>query len=1022
MRKVWSGAAAAAILTALVALFYRDLLFRGLILGDYDAFVYFYPLRQYAADALRQGRFPLWNPDLFLGAPFFANVQTAVLYPLNLLFVWLPTPFAYSASVVLHLLLAGVAIYLFASRSLGVSLLPGLLAAITFVFSGFMTGQTGHINQLTVAAWMPLLLVTFDEAVRRRSLALGIATGLVGTLQLLAGHTQEWYFSTVSLGLLALWRVASPLPRPPRRFAPVSGGEAPQETQILSPAQGDTEDLAPSDGEASRPAEKLRPLRDDTPRVEKAPPKMVGRLAARLWPLALLAAAGLVEIGTTAVQVLPSLELSGESIRGGGMPYWEAASFSLPPTTALYSVLPTYPNQLFSEYVGYLGVVPLVLAALAVIGWSVRPAAAFMAGLAGLGLFMALGKYNPLYPQLFHWVPGLELFRVPARWLLVYTFGVSGLAGLGAQLVLDLGVWVPRVRRPRLGERVVAILKFLAGALTLGAALGLLALFYWLASPRPTQDQLLVWGALAAATLLLAALGALGRRTGWVSLSLLMVVVAGELWVAGETTSVRHPIPYEAYRPDRSSTGYLLEDAATRGAPGRLLTFATDQYEVKETPDYKKEYEGKIYPDALVQFMVDVKLSEVLAANIPAEYGIETVDGYDGGILPLKRYGEMKSLLLPVQGIPADIPLRTNLDFVPPMRLVDLLNVRYLLGAKIQDTKIDGVYYDRGVSMILGPGQRERLRRMPQVTTDSIGVISSTEGARERKDGEVAALLTVTDASGITLSLPLRLGEETGETPERDAESKPAAHRKPRLVEAWTPKEQSTEYYAKIALLVPLQIKEISVINLLPDAKVRVRALSLIDERTQTSAPLVLSDRLDRQLFFDMKLYTNRDPLPRAFMVHNSMVRGDQIALNVLAQPQLAVDQVAVLAPSPTAKSLYRSTAGSSGSSEAQLRSYGPEELVVDVTSHQPGYLMLLDAFYPGWKAEVDGVEVPIERADYFFRAVYLEGGQHTVVFSYAPDSFRLGLAVTLASLGLAAVTLLFLAVQHRLNPWNGMI
>jgi len=958
-----------ATIVVLVGIFYRDLLFRGLILGDYDAFVYFYPLREYAAEALRQGRFPLWIPELFLGAPFFANVQTAVLYPPNLLFLVMPVPYAYSASVALHLVLAGVGSFLFARRCLGVGRLPSLLTAMTFMFSGFMSGQIGHINQLTVAAWMPVLLVVFDEAARRRSLPLAIATGLIGSLQLLAGHTQEWYFSTVVLAIFALWRVAA---------SPV----------WLKSTLGS--------GLVARP-------RDWLP---------VG-WRSKLIPLAILGVAAVVEIGTTAVQVLPSMELSAESIRGGGMNYGEATSFSLPPTTALFTVLPAYPENLFSEYVGYVGVVPLVRAALAVVAWAARPITLLMVGLAGLGLFMALGKFNPFYPVLFHWMPGLDLFRVPARWLLVYTFGMAALAGLGAQTLLDLGERVPRPRRPGRVQKAVSISRLLAGALLLGGGLGLLAVFYRLATPAPSQEQLVTWNVLTGAALALIGLGGLGRRVRWISLGLLLAMAGGELWVAGEMTSARHPIPYEAYRPDRSSTSFLLADAARRDSPGRLLSFATDQYEVKETPDYKRQYEGSIHPDALIQFMVDIKLSEVLAANIPAEYGIETVDGYDGGILPLKRYGELRSLLLPGLDIPPDVPLRTNLIGAPPLRLLDLLNVRYLLGSKIQDTTIDGVYYDRGVSIVLNPGATERLERIPAVTTDSIGLISSTEGARERKDGEIAANLVVTDLSGVSVTVPLRFGTETGETPERDAVSKPPAHRKPRLVEPWNPKLPATEYYARVPLPVPMQVRSLAIQNPLHEAKVRIRAISLIDGKWGTSPPLVLSDRLDRQLFFDMPLYTNRTPLPRAFAATISVVRGDESALGLVSQPQLDLSRTAVLAPSPSARVLFQTGTPDSGRA-ARIVSYQPERVVVEVDDGQPGYLMLLDAFYPGWRATVDGVEVPVERADYFFRAVYVASGPHTVVFSYMPESFLLGLRITATSLALIVAVLLLWVVRLR--------
>lgn len=67
---------------------------------------------------------------------------------------------------------------------------------------------------------------------------------------------------------------------------------------------------------------------------------------------------------------------------------------------------------------------------------------------------------------------------------------------------------------------------------------------------------------------------------------------------------------------------------------------------------------------------------------------------------------------------------------------------------------------------------------------------------------------------------------------------------------------------------------------------------------------------------------------------------------------------------------------------------------------------MLTDAYYPGWRALVDGRPAKIERADYYFRAVYLEGGKHTIEFVYDPLSFKVGLAISLASLALMVIGL----------------
>ena len=75
-------AAAAVVLAGLLAIYGR-LIFEGMVLSGYDVQTYFYPYWAYTAASLGDGRLPLWNPHVFMGVPFLANPQAAVLYPLN---------------------------------------------------------------------------------------------------------------------------------------------------------------------------------------------------------------------------------------------------------------------------------------------------------------------------------------------------------------------------------------------------------------------------------------------------------------------------------------------------------------------------------------------------------------------------------------------------------------------------------------------------------------------------------------------------------------------------------------------------------------------------------------------------------------------------------------------------------------------------------------------------------------------------------------------------------------------------
>ena len=147
------------------------------------------------------------------------------------------------------------------------------------------------------------------------------------------------------------------------------------------------------------------------------------------------------------------------------------------------------------------------------------------------------------------------------------------------------------------------------------------------------------------------------------------------------------------------------------------------------------------------------------------------------------------------------------------------------------------------------------------------------------------------------------------------------------------------------------------------------------------------------------RVYENRDVLPRAFVTPRAQIlpSGEQV-LAALADPAFSPRDVVLLEEAPQMPTPL--TQGSS-SGEAEILRYDIDEVVINVES-DGGYLVLTDTFYPGWWAEIDGVEQPILRADYFFRAVYVSPGQHRVRFVYTPFSFMLGAVISILAFGAA--------------------
>lgn len=151
-----------------------------------------------------------------------------------------------------------------------------------------------------------------------------------------------------------------------------------------------------------------------------------------------------------------------------------------------------------------------------------------------------------------------------------------------------------------------------------------------------------------------------------------------------------------------------------------------------------------------------------------------------------------------------------------------------------------------------------------------------------------------------------------------------------------------------------------------------------------------------------MGVYENQDVLPRTLLAPEAKV------VPVAEQPLLTADlrQTVFIEEAPSAE--HALTPASPEVKEARISRYTANEVFVDVNLSDRGWLVLTDAYFPGWKAylrtfgagENEEQEIPIYRANSAFRAVYLpEAGQWTVRFIYSPMSFKLGIYVSFLAL-----------------------
>lgn len=563
----WRPLAYPAVLVLLGLAFALVPLLRGEIFFYWDNAHQHYAQTEFLQRNLRSGAIPQWWPDVGLGFPTVAEGQAAHYHPVRLLLALLfSTPVAFMLEIGIYLAVAGLSTHLFL-REFGLQRPACLVGGLCQMFGSYSIAFIRNIAVHRSFFLLPLAMLFAERFVMRRKIAYGIAASFILGLQLLSGYPT---FAIVTIVATAVHILCRMLQRSWHSKA-----------YFRSTA------------------------------VE------LGRAMCQ-WGLVVL-----LGFGIAAMQFLPMLLHVRQSIREGGLSF-EYAVNSL---TAKVQYLP----QLFFPYVYeqgdwlktptawgsvfndvpnsgiYVGALAVVLATIA-LWWRRWPDPGWpLAVLVLVATGLALGSVTPLYPALWS-LPGMNGVRYPGRFLMLASFGLACLAGLGLHRLLA------RSRLANLRKRDFVPFLLLAGSVLL------FALFFWTQQTKIARIASLAQDfrsgvitslvcVIVAFALTLGLLVIRRRFQGGVML-LIVIFVLADLWYFRTRSGYAPTVP--------------IHDVLTPPPVVELLKKDPDQFRVMSLVSLEQGLNG------------NEDLREFLQADTCAIWGIESADVYCS--LLLKRY------------------------------------------------------------------------------------------------------------------------------------------------------------------------------------------------------------------------------------------------------------------------------------------------------------------------------------------------------------------------------------------------
>ncbi|MDP8922813.1 MAG: YfhO family protein [Chloroflexota bacterium] len=361
--------------------------------------------------------------------------------------------------------------------------------------------------------------------------------------------------------------------------------------------------------------------------------------------------------------------------------------------------------------------------------------------------------------------------------------------------------------------------------------------------------------------------------------------------------------------------------------------------------------------------------------------------------------------------------------------LLDLWNVRYVVEYRglVSRVEAQGILFDPGRPLVdataRGPLGHEAFRVAP-TPTDRLRLLGALDGGADLATGETVAVLTVEGGGVPPETLLVRAGHETAEgRPGEAAHARPAVGHVWRAMDADKRVHHRDVFVADLPLAAPRLVERVVVRVVARTGTFRLQGLGLVDGGSGKVDSVLASHREKYAVAYQndrATIYENRDVLPRAFVVPRArIIPPEEWAIVNLTDGtvdplrEVLIERARVTGRgAPDHEATYEQAPEAPGSMSpgpgarvredatvalqpAAIEIDEPDRVVVRASAPAGGYLVLSDAYDPGWRAVVDGRDASVERANTVMRAVALPPGDHVVELRFEPPSFVRGMAAS---------------------------